>query len=68
MSRTQPAAHHAAMLTTKDVAARCAMSEKTVSRHVKAGTLRCYRLGRLVRFTETDVYTFIHARRDAVRC
>ena len=53
-----------ALLTTGDVAERLALSQVTVKRLLAAGSLRCVRIGRSVRFTPEAVSAFIaeHSR------
>jgi excisionase family DNA binding protein len=54
------------MLTVAMVAKRLCTCERTVHRKIKTGELRAYKLGRLVRVSETDLALFLRTtRRDA---
>ena len=61
MSKNQKAAL-AALLTIKDVAALCRVSEKTIRRWIKAGDLPAARLGGQVRIRPRDLDIFIRDR------
>lgn len=52
-----------AMLDVTAIAARLDVSTKTIRRAIKAGALRAYRLGRLVRVSEADLTAYLTSRR-----
>ena len=48
------------MLTSKEVAERLVITERTVLNFIKKGTLKAYRIGGLYRIDETDLNEFIN--------
>jgi excisionase family DNA binding protein len=50
--------------TVEQVAQRCSVSPRTTRRWIKAGALRAYRLGSLVRVSEEDFAAFLAAHRE----
>ncbi|HEX2941238.1 MAG TPA: helix-turn-helix domain-containing protein [Rhodopila sp.] len=61
MAQPQTAAPR--MLTPVSVAARLAVSIKTVRRAIKAGELHAYQFGRLYRIAEEDLILYAARRR-----
>ncbi len=59
-------AHRAAsrLYTIDDVADRLRLSARTVRRLVASGSLSAHRFGRLVRISDTDLATFLAAKRS----
>ena len=53
------------MMSIADVSRFLNLSEKSVRRLVSRGSLPCYRIGRLVRFTPGDVFRWLEARKEA---
>lgn len=47
------------MLTSKEVAERLVITERTVLNFIKKGTLKAYRIGGQYRIDETDLNEFI---------
>lgn len=52
------------LLTKKDIANRCQVSDRTVQRWIDTGDLIVHRLGRQVRISEEDFATFLKLRRN----
>ena len=48
------------MLTSKEVAERLVITERTVLNFIKKGTLKAYRIGGQYRIDETDLNEFIN--------
>jgi excisionase family DNA binding protein len=48
------------MLSVQAAAARLAISEQTLMRHVKAGRVAAYKVGGSVRMRSTDIDAFAH--------
>ncbi|MDO6522948.1 helix-turn-helix domain-containing protein [Shimia thalassica] len=55
------------MLTVSDVADRMYVSERTVFRWIKAGHLKAFRTGRVLRISEADLERFLHMYRTGRR-
>ena len=53
------------LLKKKDVAKLCQLSERQVGRLVRSGQLRPIRIGRLIRFDEQEVTTFLARLKDS---
>lgn len=60
MSKTAPKVPR--LLSKQELAAHLCVSTRTVSRWLKTGELRAYKLGRQVRISELEVIRFISAR------
>jgi len=52
------------LLTLQEVAAYLNIWPRTVRRLVAGGRLRHVRIGRVVRFSQADVFRFIEARKE----
>ncbi len=50
--------------TTKDIAERCYVSERTVRRWIRGGELTIYRLGRQIRISEEEFARFLRRHRE----
>ena len=53
------------LLSLAEVAHVLNLSAKSVHRLAARGSLPCYRIGRLVRFSAGDVFRWLEARREA---
>lgn len=51
------------LLNVDDVADQADLSSKTIRRMIARGELRVHRIGRSLRISETDLQTFLVARR-----
>ena len=49
-------------LSLGEAAQRAAVSPRTLHRAIRAGTLRAYRIGRLVRIADGDLKAFVERR------
>jgi excisionase family DNA binding protein len=52
------------LLSLAEVAQFLHLSAKSVQRLVSRGSLPCYRIGRLVRFSAGDVFRWLEARKE----
>ena len=50
-----------ALLSVAEAAKLLGVSEKTIHRQIKAGILRCHRVGRQIRFTEVNIRNYLAA-------
>lgn len=62
-SRTPALLRHAQLLNVAEVAARLAVSTKTVRRSITQEDLRVHRLGRQIRISEEDLQAFLARHR-----
>jgi excisionase family DNA binding protein len=62
-SRKTIPVHATPLLTVRQVAVRCNVCERTVSRWIDSRELPAHHLGRLVRVSEQDLAVFLAARR-----
>ncbi len=51
------------LLTIKQVAERCSVSDRTVRRWIKSGQLIAHKIGRMNRVAETDLAIFLTLQR-----
>ena len=50
------------MLATQEVMEKLKISRATLTRYVKSGQLKAYRIGKQLKFKEEDINTFIESR------
>jgi excisionase family DNA binding protein len=50
--------------TAEEVAQKLSLSLVTVRRHTRAGMFPCHRIGRAVRYTETDITKYLERWED----
>ena len=62
-TRSGPRSEPNRLQSVAAVAERLGVSTKSVRRMIEQNVLRHHRIGRLIRFTEDDIATFINARR-----
>lgn len=65
MKETRPSSLSDRLLTLQNVADRCQVSTRTVSRWVDDGELVVHRFGRSIRIHPQDLDTFIKTRRQS---
>lgn len=53
------------LLTIKQVADRCSVSDRTVRRWINSGQLVAHRIGRITRVAEIDIAAFLALQRIA---
>ena len=51
------------MITTKEVMAKLKISRATLTRYIKSGQLKAYRIGKQLKFKDEDIREFIDSRK-----